>query len=555
MTDRDVSNDTATPDLTPVKRALLALEDMRRRLDASEARHHEPIAIVGMACRFPGQADDLDRFWQLLSHGVDAVTEVPGDRWDANAFYDPDPDVPLKTYTRAGAFLGDVGQFDPLFFGISPREAAKMDPQQRLLLEVTWEALERSGTAPSSLSGTRTGVFVGQASPEYSDISAASLKGGATEMDAFFGTGTTPSITAGRISYVLGLQGPAMTIDTACSSSLAGVHLACQSLRTGESEVAIAGGVNLILGPWVTVYMSKAKALSPTGRCRTFDASADGYVRGEGCGIVVLKRLSDALADGDPVLAVIRGTALNHDGRSGGLTVPNGQAQHTLIRTALDDAGIDAKDVSYVEAHGTGTPLGDPIEMRAIDAAYGTDRDRAAPGRLGQEQHRSPRGGGGHRRSHQGRAGAPARRHPGAPPLHRAQSPHRLGAHRRARPHRAHRVARARRRPRRRRQRVRLQRYQRPRRGERGAAARSSAPAQRPERPLHVLPLSARNEASLGEFAGEVADGAARRRRAGVCPTSPTPWPSAATSSSTGWPSWRRQRWRGGRSARSVRRR
>ena len=218
-------------------------------------------------------------------------------------------------------------------------------------------------------------MFVGQCGSEYGDISASSLRGGATEMDAFFGTGVATSVAAGRISFALGLQGPALSIDTACSSSLVGVHLACQSLRSGESEVALAGGVNLILGPWVTIYMSKARALSPTGRCRTFDASADGYVRGEGCGIVVLKRLSDAVAAGDSVLAVIRGSALNHDGRSGGLTVPNGQAQQALIAAALDDAGVEAKDVGYLEAHGTGTPLGDPIEMRAIDAAYGRDRD------------------------------------------------------------------------------------------------------------------------------------------------------------------------------------
>ncbi len=368
-------SEPAPTELTPVKRALLAVEDMRRRLEAAEARQHEPIAIVGMACRFPGEADDPDRYWRLLHDGVDAVGEVPVDRWDVDALHDPDPDVPLKTYTRAGAFLDDVASFDPMFFGISPREAAKMDPQQRLLLEVCWEALERAGMAPATLNGSRTGVFVGQCGTEYGDLTGASLRGGATDMDAFFGTGVAPSVTAGRISFALGLQGPAMTIDTACSSSLVGVHLACQSLRSGESEVALAGGVNLILGPWVTIYMSKARALSPTGRCRTFDASADGYVRGEGCGVVVLKRLSDAVAAGDPILAVVRGTALNHDGRSGGLTVPNGQAQQALIRTALEDAGIEPKDVAYLEAHGTGTPLGDPIEMRAIHAAYGGDRD------------------------------------------------------------------------------------------------------------------------------------------------------------------------------------
>ena len=313
MADRPTNDPTtAEPpsELTPVKRALLAVEDMRRRLDAAEARRHEPIAIVGMACRFPGAADDPDAFWQLLRDGVDAVGEVPADRWDADALYDPDPDAPLKTYTRAGAFLENVDTFDPMFFGISPREATKMDPQQRLLLEVCWEALERAGMAPAGaervpdrrvrrpvrqrVRPTSAPRASGAAPPTWTPSSARAWR---------------TSVAAGRISFALGLQGPALSIDTACSSSLVGVHLACQSLRNGESEVALAGGVNLdarARGSRSTCR--RPSALSPTGRCRTFDASADGYVRGEGCGIVVLKRLSDAVAAGDSVLAVIRGT-------------------------------------------------------------------------------------------------------------------------------------------------------------------------------------------------------------------------------------------------------
>jgi acyl transferase domain-containing protein len=282
-------------------------------------------------------------------------------------------------YTRRGAFLDRVDTFDPQFFGIAPREAVSLDPQQRLLLEVSWEALERAGLAPDRLMGTQTGVFIGISSSEYALLQTRELE----TPDLYFGTGSALSAAAGRLSYVLGLQGPSLSVDTACSSSLVAVHLAVQSLRRGECGVALAGGVNVLLAPDITVTFCRARMMARDGRCKTFDASADGYVRGEGCGIVVLKRLSDAVADGDSILAVIRGTAVNQDGRSSGLTVPNGPAQQALLRAALDDADVNAEDIQYVEAHGTGTPLGDPIEVQALASVFGKDRPSDQPLLLG----------------------------------------------------------------------------------------------------------------------------------------------------------------------------
>jgi acyl transferase domain-containing protein/NADPH:quinone reductase-like Zn-dependent oxidoreductase/SAM-dependent methyltransferase/acyl carrier protein len=336
----------------------------------------EPIAIIGASCRIPGGGDDLERFWQLLLDGVDAVTEVPPDRWDIDAYYDPDPDAPGKMSTRWGGFLKEVDLFDAQFFSISPREATSMDPQQRLLLEVTWEALEHAGQAPDQLLGSSTGVFVGISSYDYYHLQR---RAGEAGIDAYSGSGVTFSVAAGRLAYVLGLQGPTIAIDTACSSSLVTVHLACQSLRNGECNLALAGGVNLILSPENTIYSSRLRAMAADGRCKTFDARADGYVRGEGCGIVVLKRLSDAVEDGDAVLAVIRGSAVNQDGRSQGLTAPNGPAQEAVIRKALAAAGVRPEDVGYVEAHGTGTPLGDPIEVHALGAVLGGGRPADRP--------------------------------------------------------------------------------------------------------------------------------------------------------------------------------
>ena len=354
--------------LSPLQRAVFALKKTRMKLDTLEQAQSEPIAIVGMGCRFPGGAHSPEAFWELLHAGRDTVTEVPRERWDVDAYYDPEPATPGKMYSRCGAFLSQVDQFDPQFFGILPREAVSMDPQQRLLLEVSWEALEDAGCAPSGLANSPTGVFVGVTGNEYGELI---LSHGVAETDSYYISGNPVNTVAGRLSYVLGLQGPTLALDTACSSSLVTVHLACQSLRVGECDLALAGGVNLTLGPVRTVLACQARMLSPDGRCKTFDAAADGYVRGEGCGMVVLKRLSQAQADGDRILAMIRGSAVNHDGPSSGFTVPNGPAQQALIRRALEAAKVTPSEVDYIEAHGTGTSLGDPIELGSLGAVHG----------------------------------------------------------------------------------------------------------------------------------------------------------------------------------------
>jgi acyl transferase domain-containing protein/acyl carrier protein len=364
-----------------LRQALLQIRELRAQLAEAAQNRAEPIAIIGMGCRLPGGADTPEAFWHLLSHGIDAVSEVPRQRWDAQAFYDADPDAPGKISTRAGAFLTDVDLFDAGFFGISPREAARMDPQQRLLLEVAWEALEHACLAPDRLAGTRTGVFVGLATHDYARLYLQA--GDPTHVDAYFSTGNSPSVASGRLSYVLGLHGPSLTVDTACSSSLVAVHLACQSLRSGACEVALAGGVNLILSPEISINFSRARMLAKDGRCKTFDAAADGYGRGEGCGVVVCKRLRDAQAEGDRILAVIRGADVNHDGRSGGLTAPSGPAQEAVMRQALHEAGVDPGLIGYVEAHGTGTALGDPIEVRALTSVLQAGRAADRPLVLG----------------------------------------------------------------------------------------------------------------------------------------------------------------------------
>jgi acyl transferase domain-containing protein/NADPH:quinone reductase-like Zn-dependent oxidoreductase/SAM-dependent methyltransferase/acyl carrier protein len=372
-----VNRDPNQSPLSPIKQAYLKLHEMQTRLEATEEAKREPVAIVGMACRFPGGNNDPESFWQFLRSGGDAVREVPKDRWDVDAFYDPNPGTPGKMYTRNGAFLDRVDLFDPQFFGIAPREAIRMDPQHRLLLEVAWEALERSGIAPDSLSGSRTGVFAGVCTSDYSDLQSRKLD--LTKLDAYHASGIAHSMASGRLSYVLGLQGPSMTIDTACSSSLVAVHLACQSLRRDECRLALAAGVNVMLTPDMFIALSRASMLARNGQCKTFDASADGYGRGEGCAIVVLKRLSDARADGDHILALIRGTAINQDGPSSGLTAPNGPAQTSVIRDALSNGGVQPEKVSYVETHGTGTALGDPIEVQALGAAYCQGRTHSNP--------------------------------------------------------------------------------------------------------------------------------------------------------------------------------
>ncbi|HEX2265129.1 MAG TPA: polyketide synthase, partial [Solirubrobacterales bacterium] len=361
--------------LSPVKRALLALEEMRARLEAVEGARREPIAITGIGCRFPGGAQDPAAFWRLLREGGDAIREVPRERWDAEAIYSPDPGVRGKTNARWGGFLDEVDRFDPAFFGISPREATHMDPQQRLVLEVAWEALEDAGVAAERVAGSQTGVFLGIYNNDYAWLQGRGLD----EVDTYSATGAGQGIAANRVSYLLDLRGPSLSVDTTCSSSLVAVHLACQSLRSGECRMALAGGVNLILSPLIALSVSKVVPMAADGRCKTFDAGADGIVRGEGCGIVVLKRLADALADRDEVIAVIRGTAANQDGHSNGFTAPSGAAQQAVIRQALRDAGLSASDITYVEAHGTGTPLGDPIELEALDAVFGGRRTPAGP--------------------------------------------------------------------------------------------------------------------------------------------------------------------------------
>ncbi|WP_180686107.1 non-ribosomal peptide synthetase/type I polyketide synthase [Streptomyces gossypiisoli] len=357
-------------------RSLQEIRRLRAELDATEQARTEPVAVVGMACRMPGGADSPEAFWEFLDRGGDGIGDIPATRWDVDRFYDPAPDAPGKMSTRRGGFLDGIDQFDAAFFGISAREAAALDPQQRLLLEVGWEALEHAGRSPEGLRGSDTGVYFGVTTYDYLQTQMQQVD--PADLTAYSLTGNASTFAAGRLSYWLGLNGPSLSVDTACSSSLVGVHLACQSLRSGETDLALAGGVNVLLAPEWFVVASKAHMLAADGRCKTFDASADGYVRSEGCGIVVLKRLSDARADGDRILAVIRGSAVNQDGRSSGITVPNAAAQQAVVRQALRVASVEPAQVGYVEAHGTGTPLGDPLELRALDAVLG-ERGDAGP--------------------------------------------------------------------------------------------------------------------------------------------------------------------------------
>ena len=354
--------------LSPEKRALLA---QRLGQGAAPAAPTQPrIAIVAAACRLPGGADSPQAFWRLLVEGRDAVTPVPPERWDGEALFSAEADAPLRVRSRHGAFLDGVDRFDAAFFGISPREAAAMDPQQRLLLELAWEALDAGGLPAERLAGSAGGVFVG-AHSHSSDwwLRQLAQRGG---LETHSATGSAHSILANRLSYVLDLRGPSMTVDTACSSSLVAVHLACQSLRSGECDLALAAGVNLMLGPAASFAFSRLQILSPNGRCRSFDAAADGIVRGEGAVLLVLKRLADAQRDGDPVLALIAGSAVNQDGASNGLTAPSGPAQEAVVARALAQAGVAPARVGLVETHGTGTPLGDPVEAEALARTLGT---------------------------------------------------------------------------------------------------------------------------------------------------------------------------------------
>lgn len=357
-------------------RALNAIRKLKGRIAAREAAEHEPIAVLGIGCRLPGGADNPRRFWRLLRDGTDATSDMPRNRLSGIDYLNADPDVPGKAYVMRGGFIDGVDQFDPELFGISPREAVGMDPQQRIALETSWEALENAAIAPDGLRGRRMAVYMGASTNDYVRMRQQLADPATIDAHQFYGE---TSFIAGRIAYSYGTHGPAEMIDTSCSSSLVAVHRALRSLRAGESDLVLAGGVNLILSPYGFVLVSKLRAVSPDGRCKTFDAAADGYARGEGCGILVLKRLSDARHDGDPILGVILGSAVNHDGPSSGITVPNASAQQEVIRAALADARLAPAEIDYVEAHGTGTGLGDPIELRALDAVLGASSGRKEP--------------------------------------------------------------------------------------------------------------------------------------------------------------------------------
>ena len=362
-------------------RALLSIKKNEKRIRDYESARSEPIAIVGAGCRFPGKVKNLVDLHDLLSNGLDAITDVPEGRWDMDHYYHPDRNHPGKICTHKGGFIEDVDGFDAMFFQLSPAEVQLMDPQQRICLEMTWQALENANILPSSLYKEATGVFFGVSTPDYLLNIWKGLD--EKELNGYVVTGNSHSTLAGRISHHFGLKGPCMSVDTACSSSLTAIHYACKSLRDRECNLALTGGVNLMFSPLSTMTFSQAGMLSPDGHCHTFDAAANGYVRSEGAAVIVLKRMSDALKDGDRILAKILGTAINHNGPSGGLTVPNGTSQQEVIRQALKNAKVDSSEIDYVEAHGTGTPLGDPIEVNALNKVLGEGRDPKRPLTIG----------------------------------------------------------------------------------------------------------------------------------------------------------------------------